>query len=651
MKFEYLFRPGKIGRMEIKNRIIKSPLSLSIATYNGDITPKIIAHYREMAKGGAGLVIMEVTYITEKGSQGSPCAVALWNDEFIMGHAFVTEAIHAWGARAGIQLGHNGRQKRLLTKPPIVAPSRVPYEASLAAGGGIPLELTTEEVRQLSKDWAAAARRAKIAGYDLIEIHGASGYLLTEFISQLTNKRNDMYGGSLKNRMRFPLEVVAGVREAIGPDMPISYQVCAEEFESGGIELEETVEFAKELEKAGVDIIHVSGGTHTTMHMNIPTMYQPYGLHVPAAEAIKKVVKVPVIGHGAIPNPQYAEDILKAGKADFISWGRQFLSDPAWPRKAQEGRVEDIRPCIRCLDGCLERWIGTRCSVNAAVCWEDERTDEVYQREAKLNTEKRKIAVIGGGPAGLEAARVAALRGHQVTLYEMRELGGMLIEDSVPEFKKDLRPLTAYLATQMKKLGVHVVKRQATKETIQKGGFDAVIVGTGANLIIPQVPGVDKPIVTDIFEVYRSKGKGVGEKVVIIGDGMTGCELALYLAQMGKKPIVTGFRGSMAEVAAEGGRAPRAVLLDMLKKREVPIRFGLVLIEVTDNSAVFVDRVARKHILEADTIVLATGLTPETKLAEELEKGQIPVYRVGDCVKPRRIYDAIHSGHDVGARL
>ncbi|MFC1962743.1 NADH oxidase, partial [Chloroflexota bacterium] len=301
MKFEYLFRPGKIGKLDLKNRIIKSPLSLSVATYMGDITPKIISHYREMAKGGAGLVIVEVTYITEKGSQGSPCAIALWNDEFIMGHAFLTETIHTWGAKAGLQLGHNGRQKRLMTKPPIVAPSRVPYEASLAAGGPIPQELTTEEVRQLSKDWAAAAKWAKIAGYDLIEIHGASGYLLTEFISRMTNKRTDMYGSSLKNRMRFPLEVVTAVRDAIGPDMPISYQVCAEEFVDGGIELEETIEFSKELEKAGVDIIHVSAGTHTTMHMNIPTMYQPHGLHVPAAEAIKKVVKIPIVGHGGIP--------------------------------------------------------------------------------------------------------------------------------------------------------------------------------------------------------------------------------------------------------------------------------------------------------------------------------------------------------------
>jgi 2,4-dienoyl-CoA reductase-like NADH-dependent reductase (Old Yellow Enzyme family)/thioredoxin reductase len=637
--------------MEVKNRIIKSPLSLSIATYNGDITPKIISHYREMAKGGAGLVIVEVTYITEKGSQGSPCAIALWNDEFIMGHAFLAEAIHTWDAKAALQLGHNGRQKRLLTKPPIVAPSRVPYEASLAAGGPIPQELTTEEVRQLSKDWAAAAKRAKIAGYDLIEIHGASGYLLTEFISRLTNKRTDMYGGSLKNRMRFPLEVVAAVREAIGPDMPISYQICAEEYEEGGIELEESVEFAKELEKAGADIIHVSGGTHTTMHMNIPTMYQPYGLHVPAAEAVKKVVKIPVVGHGGIPGPPYAEEVLKAGKADFISFARPLLADPAMPRKAQEGRLDEIRPCIRCLDGCIERWIGTRCSVNVAICWEDECTDEAYLREAHLNTNKRKIAVIGGGPAGMEAARVAALRGHKVTLYEKRELGGILIEDAVPDFKKDLMPLVEYLAIQMKKLGVKVVRQQATKETILGGGFDSVVVGTGANLIIPKVPGVDKPQVTDIFEVYRNKGKGVGEQVVIVGDGMTGCELGLYLAQMGKKVTITGFRGSMAEVAAEGGRALRMVLLDMLKKREIPIRFGLVLIEITDHNAVFVDRTARKHTFEADTVVLATGLIPETKLAEELEKGKIPVHRVGDCVKPLRIYDAMHSGHNAGRRV
>jgi 2,4-dienoyl-CoA reductase-like NADH-dependent reductase (Old Yellow Enzyme family)/thioredoxin reductase len=651
VKFEYLFRPGKIGCMEVKNRIIKSPLSLSFATRQGDVTQKIISHYREVARGGAGLVTVEVTYVTERGAQVSACHMGLYDDEFIMGHAFIAEAIHAHGARAAIQLGHAGRQKILLTKPPIVAPSRVPYEPSLVAGGPIPQELTTEEVRALTRDFASAARRARTAGYDMIELHGAAGYLITQFISRVTNKRTDMYGGSLRSRMRFPLETVTAVREAIGPDMPLSVQICATDYEEGGIGLEESIEFCKEMEKAGVDVIHVSGGTHATMTRVIPTMYQPYGLHVDAAEAVKKAVKVPVIGHGGIPNPMYAEEILRAGKADFISFGRPLLTDPYMPRKAQEGRVEDIRPCIRCLDGCLTRGIGTRCSVNPAQGMEDEYGDDVYRREALLGSIKRKVAVIGGGAAGMEAARVAALRGHSVTLYEKRALGGVFFEDNVPDFKRDLRAFMHYLIAQMGKLGVKVVKREATRGVIEKGGFDAIVVATGAHLITPPVPGVGKQLVADIFDVYHEKGKGVGEKVVVIGDGMNGCEVALYLAQLGRKVTVTGFRGSMVEVASEGGRFLRPVLLNLLKNLGVSIRIGLVLIEITDRSAVFVDRVARNHVFEADTVVLATGMSPERKLAEELERGAIPVYRAGDCVEPRRMYEAVHSGHIAGRRV
>lgn len=648
MKFEYLFKPGKIGKVELKNRIIKRALSLSYGTRNGDVTPKVISHYKEVAKGGSGLCIVEVSYVAEKGAQGSPCQLALWDDEYIMGHAFIAEAIHAGGAKAACQLNHAGRQKRLFAKPPIVAPSRVGYEAALAVGGPVPQELTTEEVRQLPKDFAAAAARARIAGYDMIELHGANGYLLTQFVSPLTNKRTDMYGGSLRNRMRFPLEVVASVRAAIGPDMPLSYQVCAVEYDPGGIELPETLEFVKELEKAGVDVIHVNGGTHTSMHMSITTMYQPNGVHIPAAEAVKKLVKVPIIGHGGIPNPQYAEDILKAGKADFISFGRPLLADPQMPKKAEEGRLEDIRPCIRCMDGCLERWIGTRCTVNASVGWEDERTDEVYLKEAKLNTEPKKVAVIGGGPAGAEAARVATLRGHKVTLYEKRAIGGIIHEDAVPNFKQDLMPLANYLDNAVKKLGIKVVKKEATADIIETGKFDKVIVATGGRIIIPKVPGCDKPIVSDVFKVYQNKGKGVGERVVVVGDGMTGCEVGLYLTQMGKKVTITGFRGSMPEVAAEGGKALQKVLLGKLAELQVPIHIAMVLIEVTDNAAVFVDRMGRKFTFECDTVVMAAGVSPDRRLPDELKKRNIPFMEIGDVVAAKRIYEAIHAGHDAG---
>ena len=340
-----------------------------------------------------------------------------------------------------------------------------------------------------------AAKRAQIADFDMVEFHACHGYLISNFLSPRTNKRQDWYGGSLENRMRFLLEVIAESQRQVGPSYPICVRVSGTDYEPDGHTIEETIELCRRLEAMGVAVIHMSGGNHHQTIHEVSPMGMSLGHNVWAAEAVKKELRIPVIASGSITSPEFAEQILAEGKGDFVALGRPLWADPEFPKKAMAGRPEDIRPCIRCNDGCLARGDHQAktisCSVNVAVCREEEF------RITKAE-EPRNVAVIGGGPAGMEAARVCALKGHQVTLYEKRELGGALIEASIPDFKApDLKPLIRYLSTQVKKLKIKVVQKEATEKEIRDGGYDAVIFATGATLRMPEeIAGIGNANVT-----------------------------------------------------------------------------------------------------------------------------------------------------------
>jgi len=364
----------------------------------------------------------------------------------------------------------------------------------------------------------------------MVEVHGAHGTIVTNFLSPATNRRTDLYGGPLVNRMRFLVEVIKDVRKKVGPDYPIGVRLSAIDYEPGGIVLEDTIEVAKVLEKIGVDVIHVSGGSHVKgLHLASP-MSMPIGHHIKESAAIKKAVSIPVIASGSITNPKLAEETIASGKADFISMARPLFADPEWPNKAKAGHPEDIIPCIRCNIGCHARsnflFRPTKCTVNVPLS----RSVKLAIEPAKV---RKNVAVIGGGPGGMEAARVLALRGHNVTLYEKRKLGGALIEASVPDFKADIRPLIAYLATQMKKLKVNVVMQEATPAAIKRGKFDAVVVAVGAEMRKPDIPGVGLPHVTDVMAVLN--GKATGKRVLVVGGGLIGVEVGIYLAEMARR--------------------------------------------------------------------------------------------------------------------
>jgi len=642
-RFRKLFTPGYIGKMWVKNRIVRSPMLSGLETRDGCVTERVVDHYKELASGGAGVVIVEFSWVDNDASKSAMGQPGISDAEHQPGLMWLANAIKGEGARAAIQIVHCGRQK-FLGRRPYKSAYRVPWPdiyihggtGALGKGAPVPDELTIEEIEQLVEDFGDAALRAKTVGFDMVEVHAAHGYLITNFLSP-HNRRPDWYGGPLANRMRFLLQIIEDIRKKVGTDFPLGVRLSGTDYDSENpIPVEETIQVAQALEKLGADIIHVSGGYHQHGDYETSPMYRPLAPHLWAIEAIKKALKIPVIASGSITSPELAEKILEEGKGDYIGLGRPLIADPYFPIKAQEGRPEDIRPCIRCME-CTDRGVMLgyiTCTVNACAGREAELAK--IPPAAKL----KKVAIIGGGPAGREAARVAALRGHQVTLFEKRELGGLLIEASLPEFKADLRPLIKYHITQLEKTGVKVVKDEATSKTIKDGRFDAVVVATGSEPSLPDVPGINKSSVVAALDVLG--GAKTGNNVIVVGGGLVGSELALFLAKQGKTVTIVEMLDHIAEgLSSEMKRAFFKILAEL----PVEVRTGQCLEEVTNDGITVRCGLTAKDTIKGDTVVIATGFRPNRELWDELSQiPELEVYAIGDCVEPHTGYDAIHEG-------
>lgn len=645
-KITKLFEPGKIGRLSVRNRIAMAPMGIiGLTESDGRISEQGIDYYAERAKGGVGLIISGVCFPTLEIEFGPLLKLGIAplfradTPEVIPRLRELAEAVHNYGAKIAIQLsaGFGRVISPLLLGMGLenVAPSALPNVWDLRI---TTRELTTEEVERLVKSFGTAAEIVASAGFDAIELHGHEGYLMDQFMTSLWNKRTDKYGGDLDGRLRFVLEIIENIKNKAGKDFPIIFRYAIKHYIEGGRDVEESLEIARRLERAGVDALHVDAGCYDDWYWPHPPNYQPPGCMVDMAEAVKKVVKIPVITVGRLGYPELAESVLREGKADFVALGRPLLADPQWPLKAQEGRLEDIRPCIGCHEACLGRIFSggyLSCAVNPACG--NERELEIKPAERP-----KSVLVVGGGIAGMEAARVAALRGHKVALYEKGDrLGGHLIPGSVPEFKRDVALLRDYYTTQLKKLGVKIeLGKEVTPRLVEEMKPEVVIMATGSTAIVPDIPGIEKGIVVTAIDLLLGQKKA-GERVIVAGGGLVGCETALYLAQQGKRVTIVEM---LEEIIPDVFEANKQHLLKLLAENYVSVLTNARLGRVTDEGAIVVNKRRRYEAeLKADTVVLALGLKPERGLIEALQ-GKVPeLHVIGDCEEPRKIMDAVWS--------
>jgi 2,4-dienoyl-CoA reductase-like NADH-dependent reductase (Old Yellow Enzyme family)/thioredoxin reductase len=634
-----------IGKVRVRNRIINAPMERNYANIDGTVTQRYIDHLVAKARGGVGLIFVEATYIDPRG-KGRVYQLGAYEDRLIPGLKRMAEAVHEFGAKIALELVFGGRQvQAAVTGFQPMGPSSVPCWYS---GGEIPREMTLQEIKEMIPKFAEAARRSKEAGFDLVELHGAHGYLLAQFLSGYSNKRTDEYGGTFEKRMRFPLEVVKAVRDAVGADFPIAYRLSGDEYIEKGLTLEETVPFAKRLEEVGVNLIDVSAGLYETAFMICQPMDIPLGCNVPAAEEIKRAVNIPVSVAGRINDPVFADSILSQGQADFVTLGRALHADPEFPKKAQEGRLDEICMCIACNQGCIDI-LGTSvpifCIVNPFVSRERES-------ELKRAPKKKRVVVVGGGPGGMETARIAAMRGHEVLLYEKeKELGGQIRYACKALYRGEMEQVIRYLSNQMKKAGVKVTLGQKVdKETIYKLKPDAVVVATGATPYRPFNPGVEKGHVCTYLDVFGGKVEP-GKKVAVLGGKLIGCEVAEYLSDKGADVILIEPTGALC---ADAGTRTKWLLMERLDKNEKIDKRLKTNIEKINNTSIVVQKDGKTEEIEGvDMVVLALGGISDRTLGDELEwESKISeIYTIGDCELPRKMTEAIYEGFVAGQKI
>jgi 2,4-dienoyl-CoA reductase-like NADH-dependent reductase (Old Yellow Enzyme family)/thioredoxin reductase len=641
--FEKLFSSSSINGVRLKNRIVMAPMVTNLNSLDGFITERSKEYYARRAKGGVGLIQVGSAVVVYPEGGGGRNNIAIDEDKFIPGLTDFVESVKkaSPNVKISVQLAHVGPHARQGIR------DAVSFGASAIPSGDfvtrIPLELSVEEIEKIVRAFAGAAGRAKQAGFDMIGLHFAHGYLISNFISPKTNRRKDEYGGSLENRFRFGKEILQQCRESVGKAFPIIVRINTDDCTEGGQTIEGAKIIARLCEENGANAIDVScGGSLGTFPLGDPTSAAPRGVLLRHAMAIREVLTIPVIVGRRIMTPEYAEQILQETNIELINMGRPLIADPDLPKKAAEGRVEDIVPCIACCQGCYDYLRSQKpitCLANPMVGREKEL------RELTKTTRPKKVFVVGGGPAGLEAAIVASARGHQVTIYEKSAtLGGQLNLASTPSFRQEMNRLVDYFLTQIKKFGivVHLGKEVDLRE-IEELKPDIVIVATGAKPLVPPIPGLEKSNVSTAWDLLSGKAKFVG-KIVVIGGGKVGCHVAEFLAE--KKQDVTIVE-MLGEIASDMGPENRKWTLLRLNGKGVKVLTNTKLIEILEKEVVL-ERDGKGKLLPVDTVILALGAVPERGLVEKLVGRGISLYMLGDCATVGDALDAIREGYRIG---
>ena len=657
-----LFEPIRIGKVSIKNRIAMAPMGIvGLTNPDGNPGQRGIDYYIERARGGVGLIITglfqvkdETGGIAENKHSINRLSTAAFGE--------LCEAVHALGTKVFVQL--TAGFGRVIPPPALrdrpVSASAVPhfYRPDTICR---PLEIN--EIEDIVEAFGNATKFLAAAGVDGIELHGHEGYLFDQFTTPIWNQRTDKYGGGLKERLAFPIEVLNIIKKQAGADFPVQYRfglkhyikgfnsgaLPGEPYKEAGRDIEEGLEMARLLEKAGFDALHVDAGCYDSWYWAHPPGYQEHGCMVDMAAKVKEIVNIPVIAVGRLEVPKLAEETIKSGKADIVALGRGLLADSHWAVKVFEDKVEDIRPCIGCHEGCIWRFMQGKplsCAVNPAC-----GRERLY--ETGRVDKPKNVIVIGGGIAGMETARIATMRGHNVIIYEKgKVLGGHVIEASVPDFKKDLGTLLDWYRTQLIKLGVEVkTETEVTPTLVTSLSPDVIIAATGSNPVIPDIPGKDKSSVFTCIELMLGRKKA-GDKVVVIGGGLIGCETALWLAQQGKNVTILEILPELMAGSMPVPMMNRMMLEDLLKLNKVDIITSAHIREITDGGIrVTFANGNREETIKADSVVIASGLESADELYEALI-GRFPqFYAVGDCREARNIMGAIWDGFEVGRTI
>lgn len=640
-KFARLFERTYIGSHGVKNRLVLAPMGIGPSFASGCIEADGVEYYAERAKGGTGMLNIGFQIVTNKTDPFTARQYGVGTAMQEMGWARLCDRVHAYGTSVMVQLSCGlGRNAHVIPGVPNVSSSENPCFENPAVKTRA---LSVEEIHAVVKAYGVAAAACKRAGVDAIEIHGHVGYLLDQFMTPLWNHREDEYGAqNFENKMRFVTEIYQACRAAVGPNYPIAFRMVIEHKIPGGRTKEESAEIIRYLDGLGVDAFDVDLGCYDAYEWVFPTCYMGDGCMMDEAGAFaKSVTDKPVMTAGSY-TPETALKAVEEGKTDFVVIGRGLLADPEFANKLYENRREDIRPCIKCNRFCLSRSGGARdtsCSVNPAVL--KERTFEIKKTSAP-----KKVVVVGGGVGGMEAGRVAAEKGHHVTLLEKSgKLGGQLLPASAPSFKTRLSMLTEYYETQMQKLGVEVLlNREVCADTPELAEADKIIVAVGAHGFIPPIPGADKPHVLEVMDAHTGDQGRIGQRVVIAGGGPSGCDCAIELAMEGKEVTLVEM---LDRLYPTGTLDNRTSVLRRIKEENIQVLTGTKVVEFSDGGIVLENKDGRQE-LAADTCIIALGTRPNAALAKEILDKYVNAQMVGDCSKIGQVGEAVQGGFFAG---
>jgi 2,4-dienoyl-CoA reductase-like NADH-dependent reductase (Old Yellow Enzyme family)/thioredoxin reductase len=672
--FPHLFSPIRLGGLELPNRVVHVPTDISSSHADGEVSERDIHHHTDIARGGAGFIIVGATTPDLRTGRPTVTCLVADGDNYIPGLARLAEGMHRYGAKCAVQLQHPGRQCAIPRYNTLGATDRV-LKLPWSAGHEIIYENADEkgkeiraasiaEILELVDLFSEAAWRVKQAGFDAVELHAAHGYLLSEFMSPFLNQRNDRFGGSFENRMRFPLAVIDGIQKKCGRGFPVLVRYSFDEWYAGGRGAEEGVEIARILERAGCAAVDLSMGMQESPGAGFDPMQYPQGWATYAAEAVKKAIRIPVITSHSLRDPDYCDRIIAEGRTDLVGLARQLLADPYWPVKAQYGRVKSIRKCISCLGGCWQESLMAKheiaCSINAAC------GNPAYA-EMKRTPRAVRVAVVGGGPAGMEAARIATERGHTVTLFEKAgELGGALLYCCLVPGKEKMRWYLDWIRNQLLDLRIDIRLNHAPSVD-ELRGFDVVLNATGAISYVPEVLGAAETIVP--FEEAMACPKiacechpgartlhKLGSHVLLWGDHYAAADTAAFLGSIGKQvTIVTEKREFAAEcevihmyvLRKRFAQGDAEALTSRPFKHPVTVITNATVREVRAGEVVIEDHEFGRTTLAVSDIV-SCHTRPVIDLFGELQAAGVHVVNVGDSLRPRNLYHAVKEGSAFG---